>query len=60
MPVGACREPACADATALVRMGRRRVPGCEPARRILVRSRIAAHGGAEAIVHPYYELPGNP
>lgn len=47
------------DAVALVWIGRRRIPGIEPGRRILVRGRIGERDGAKVIFNPYYELRGN-
>ncbi|QIS21197.1 OB-fold nucleic acid binding domain-containing protein [Nocardia terpenica] len=47
------------DAVALVWIGRRRIPGIEPGRRILVRGRIGERDGAKVMYNPYYELRGN-
>ncbi|MQY17573.1 OB-fold nucleic acid binding domain-containing protein [Nocardia macrotermitis] len=47
------------DAITLVWIGRRRIPGIEPGRRILVRGRIGERDGAKVIFNPYYELRGN-
>lgn len=47
------------DAVSLVWIGRRRIPGIEPGRRILVHGRIGERDGAKVIFNPYYELRGN-
>ncbi|MCM6774362.1 OB-fold nucleic acid binding domain-containing protein [Nocardia sp. CDC159] len=47
------------DAVGLVWIGRRRIPGIEPGRRILVRGRIGERDGAKVMYNPYYELRGN-
>ncbi|MCX4094811.1 OB-fold nucleic acid binding domain-containing protein [Nocardia sp. alder85J] len=47
------------DAITLVWIGRRRIPGIEPGRRILVRGRIGDRDGAKVMYNPYYELRGN-
>ncbi|WP_429417262.1 OB-fold nucleic acid binding domain-containing protein [Nocardia sp. GAS34] len=47
------------DAVTLVWIGRRRIPGIEPGRRILVRGRIGDRDGAKVIFNPYYELREN-
>ncbi|GGK40926.1 hypothetical protein GCM10011591_10710 [Nocardia camponoti] len=47
------------DAITLVWIGRRRIPGIEPGRRILVRGRVGDRGGRKVIFNPYYELRGN-
>ncbi len=44
------------DSIALVWIGRRRIPGIEPGRRILVRGRIGERAGGKVIYNPYYEL----
>jgi hypothetical protein len=44
------------DAIDLVWLGRRRIPGVEPGRRVLARGRIGVHNGRNAIYNPYYEL----
>jgi hypothetical protein len=41
---------------ALVWLGRRRIAGVEPGRRILARGRVGVHNGAPAIYNPWYEL----
>ncbi|APA99904.1 OB-fold nucleic acid binding domain-containing protein [Nocardia seriolae] len=48
------------DSVELVFIGRRRIPGIEPGRRILVRGRIGERDGGKVIYNPYYELRGNP
>ncbi|WP_375475539.1 OB-fold nucleic acid binding domain-containing protein [uncultured Jatrophihabitans sp.] len=40
----------------LVWLGRRRIPGVEPGRRLVARGRIGEHNGRHAIYNPYYEL----
>ncbi|MBF6212765.1 OB-fold nucleic acid binding domain-containing protein [Nocardia puris] len=47
------------DAITLVWIGRRRIPGIEPGRRILVRGRIGDRDGRKVMFNPYYELRGN-
>lgn len=47
------------DAITLVWIGRRRIPGIEPGRRILVRGRVGDRDGRKVIFNPYYELRGN-
>lgn len=47
------------DAIDLVWIGRRRIPGIEPGRRLLVRGRIGERDGRKVIFNPYYELRGN-
>lgn len=43
-------------AIALVWLGRRRIPGIEPGRRIIARGRVGVHNGRLAIYNPWYEL----
>jgi len=40
----------------LVWLGRRRIAGIEPGRRILARGRVGLHNGRLAIYNPWYEL----
>jgi RecG-like helicase len=40
----------------LIWLGRRRIAGIEPGRRIVVRGRVGHHDGAYAIYNPWYEL----
>ncbi len=40
----------------LVWLGRRRIPGIEPGRELLVRGRVAIRDGRVVIYNPYYEL----
>jgi hypothetical protein len=47
------------DSVTLVWIGRRRIPGIEPGRRILIRGRIGERDGAKVMYNPYYELRGN-
>lgn len=44
------------DEIALVWIGRRRIPGVETGRQILVRGRVGERGGRKVIFNPYYEL----
>jgi hypothetical protein len=43
----------------LVWLGRRRIAGIEPGRRILAKGRIGQHDGRLAIYNPWYELTCN-
>ena len=45
---------------ALVWLGRRRIVGIEPGRRIIVRGRVGEHQGRPAIYNPWYELQCGP
>jgi hypothetical protein len=47
------------DSVTLVWIGRRKIPGIEPGRNILVHGRVGDRGGARVIYNPYYELRGN-
>ncbi|RJO72923.1 DNA-binding protein [Nocardia panacis] len=47
------------DAITLVWIGRRRIPGIEPGRRIMVRGRVGDRDGRKVIYNPYYELREN-
>ncbi|MEU0545849.1 OB-fold nucleic acid binding domain-containing protein [Nocardia sp. NPDC005978] len=48
------------DSVSLIFIGRRRIPGLEPGRRILVRGRVGERrDGGKVIYNPYYELRGN-
>lgn len=40
----------------LVWLGRRRIAGLEPGRRIIARGRVGEHQGRPAIYNPWYEL----
>jgi RecG-like helicase len=40
----------------LVWLGRRRIAGIEPGRKLLARGRVGVHNGALAIYNPWYEL----
>ncbi|HEY3737340.1 MAG TPA: OB-fold nucleic acid binding domain-containing protein [Jatrophihabitans sp.] len=40
----------------LVWLGRRRIAGIEPGRRLIARGRVGDHEGAPAIYNPWYEL----
>ena len=46
------------DSLDLVWLGRRRIAGVEPGRRIVVRGRVGLHDGRRAIYNPWYELIG--
>jgi hypothetical protein len=48
------------DALNLVWLGRRRISGVEPGRRIVARGRVGVHDGRLAIYNPWYQLlPGS-
>ncbi len=47
------------DTVTLVWIGRRRIPGIEPGKRLTVRGRIGDRGGEKVMYNPYYELQGN-
>jgi hypothetical protein len=40
----------------LVWLGRRRIPGVEPGRKLLARGRVGVYEGRAAIYNPWYEL----
>jgi RecG-like helicase len=44
------------DSVVLAWIGRRRIPGIEPGKTILVRGRLGERDGAKIIYNPYYEL----
>lgn len=44
------------DSIELVWLGRRRIPGLEPGRRVVARGRVGEHNGRRAIYNPWYEL----
>jgi RecJ-like exonuclease len=44
------------DTIDLVWLGRRRIAGIEPGRRVVVRGRVGEHDGRLAIYNPWYEL----
>ena len=44
----------------LVWLGRRRIAGIEPGRRIKARGRVGVHDGRPAIYNPWYELQSPP
>jgi RecJ-like exonuclease len=44
------------DSIDLVWLGRRRIAGVEPGRRVMVRGRVGEHNGRKAIYNPWYEL----
>jgi hypothetical protein len=44
------------DGVTLIWVGRRRIPGIEPGRRIKVRGRVAVRNGRKVLYNPYYEL----
>ncbi len=47
------------DTVTLKWLGRNRIPGIEPGRKLWVSGRVAEHDGAEMIFNPYYELAGD-
>lgn len=46
------------DTVLLKWLGRNRIPGIEPGRKLTVRGRLAEHDGGKVIYNPYYELYG--
>lgn len=44
------------DGVTLIWVGRRRIPGIEPGRRIKVRGRMAIRNNRKVLYNPYYEL----
>ncbi|AKE89883.1 MULTISPECIES: OB-fold nucleic acid binding domain-containing protein [Rhodococcus] len=44
------------EAVKLVWIGRRRIPGIEPGKTLLVRGRVGERDGSKVIYNPYYEL----
>lgn len=44
------------DSLDLVWLGRRRIAGVEPGRRVMARGRVGEHNGRLAIYNPWYEL----
>lgn len=46
-------------AIGLVWLGRRRIAGVEPGRRVVARGRVGVHDGRLAIYNPWYELQSN-
>jgi RecG-like helicase len=44
------------DSLDLVWLGRRRIAGIEPGRRVLARGRVGVHNGRLAMYNPWYEL----
>ena len=44
------------DSVHLVWLGRRRIAGIEPGRKLLARGRVGEHNGHPAIYNPWYEL----
>ncbi|MDL9947734.1 OB-fold nucleic acid binding domain-containing protein [Gordonia sp. ABSL11-1] len=46
------------DTVLLKWLGRNRIPGIEPGRKLTVRGRLAEHEGTKLIYNPYYELYG--
>lgn len=47
------------DPVTLVWIGRRRIPGIEPGKTLLVRGRVGDRDGQKVIFNPYYELRGD-
>jgi RecG-like helicase len=48
------------DSIELVWLGRRRIAGVEPGRRVVARGRVGVHNGRKAIYNPWYELLQQP
>ncbi|MFW0790392.1 OB-fold nucleic acid binding domain-containing protein [Gordonia sp. CPCC 205333] len=46
------------DTVLLKWLGRNRIPGIEPGRKLTVRGRLAQQDGEKVIYNPYYELDG--
>ncbi|MCH5642526.1 MULTISPECIES: OB-fold nucleic acid binding domain-containing protein [unclassified Gordonia (in: high G+C Gram-positive bacteria)] len=46
------------DVVTLKWLGRNRIPGIEPGRKLTVRGRLGLHEGNKVIYNPYYELHG--
>ena len=44
------------DGVTLIWVGRRRIPGIEPGRKIKVRGRMAIRNGRKVLYNPHYEL----
>ena len=44
------------DSILLVWLGRRRIAGIEPGRRLMVRGKVGDHNGRRVIYNPWYEL----
>jgi hypothetical protein len=44
------------DSIDLVWLGRRRITGVEPGRRVVARGRVGMHSGRKVIYNPWYEL----
>lgn len=52
-------EAELSDGTEVIRLvwlGRRRIAGIEPGRRLIARGRVGVHEGRPAIYNPWYEL----
>ncbi|QTI66947.1 OB-fold nucleic acid binding domain-containing protein [Gordonia sp. L191] len=47
------------DTVILKWLGRNRIPGIEPGRKLTVRGRLAEHDGVKVVYNPYYELYGS-
>lgn len=47
------------DTVELVWLGRRRIAGIEPGRRVVARGRVGVYDGQLAIYNPWYELLGS-
>ncbi|TQF66289.1 DNA-binding protein [Rhodococcus spelaei] len=47
------------DAVTLVWIGRRRIAGIEPGKKLKVRGRLGDRNGQKVIYNPYYELSGD-
>ncbi|MDL9936395.1 OB-fold nucleic acid binding domain-containing protein [Gordonia sp. ABSL1-1] len=46
------------DVVLLKWLGRNRIPGIEPGRKLTVRGRLAEYNGGKVIYNPFYELHG--
>jgi RecG-like helicase len=44
------------DPVTLVWIGRRKIPGIEPGRTVLIRGRVGERDGRKIVYNPYYEL----
>ena len=44
------------DTVKLVWIGRRRIPGIEPGKTLMIRGRVGERSGERVIFNPYYEL----
>ena len=44
------------DAVTLVWIGRRKIPGIEPGKTVMIRGRVGERDGRKIVYNPYYEL----